>query len=248
MKLLLAIIIIAATGAVGVGAWYFLQPKYEIYPEIDKITMDGDGDSKEIKIITDAPYSEWEAKSYDSWINIIKKENSIIIECNPNDRDGLGERTGEVLVFCTSGRNQRWTDIDVKQGEDTKTIRGEIKNVSAYYSNNSQDLTVKVKCSIHNLEEGTIECILWFSHEDGSKLIDTNRKYCASDGNVATHENVWGDFTHDYTFELSIPISELHLTESEEIRIGVGLFEYESDPDGRSFVKDLNAKSFYVAL
>lgn len=248
MKLLLAIIIVAATGAAGFGVWYFLQPKYEIYPEINKITMDGDGDSREIKIITDAPYSEWEAYSSYSWINIVKKENLIIIECDPNDWEELGERIGYVYVHCTSGRNQRSVEINVEQGEDTNTIRGEIKNVSAYYSNNSQDLTVKVKCSIHNLDEGTIKCILWFYHEDGSKLIDTNRKYYASDGHVCTHKNVWGDFTHDYTFELSIPISELHLTESEKIRIGVGLTEYESNRDGRRFVEDLNAKSFYVAL
>lgn len=248
MKLLLAIIIVVATGAVGFGVWYFLQPKYYIYPEISKITMNGDGDSKEIKIKTDAPYSEWAAYSGYSWINVIKKESSIIIECYPNDRDELGERTGDVAVFCTSGRNQRRVYIDVEQGEDTKTIRGEVKKVSAYYTNDSQNLIVKVKCDIYNLEQGWVKCAAWFSHKDGTKLMDTNRQYSVdSDGQVTVQEKFFVD-SQDNTFKLSIPIDELHLSESEEITIDVGLFEYESDDDGRRFVQENKATTFYVVL
>ena len=250
VKLLLAVIIIAAIGAAGFGVWYFLQPKYYIYPEISKITMDGDGDTKEVKINTDAPYSEWEAyHSYgDSWVHITKKENSIIIQCDRNDRETLGSRLGAVRLRCTSGRNTSIESIEIVQGEDTKTIRGEIKKVYAYYTNDTQDLTVKVKCRIYNMEKGTVKCAAWFYHEDGTKLIDTNRKYYVrSDGQVTVQERFYVN-TKDCTFELSIPIEELHLSESGKIRIDVGLFEYESDEDGREFVQENKATTFYVAL
>ena len=241
---LLSIIVIAAIGGTGYGVWYFLQPKYYIYPEIDKITMNGDGETKEIKINTDAPYSEWEARTYDDWINITKKEKSIIIECSSNNDNSFGDRKGEVRLYCHSARNE--TYIYITQGEDTKTIRGEIKKVSAYYTNNSEDLAVKVKCRIHNMAEGTIKCALWFYHEDGTKLLDTNRDYCTSDGQVTVQDVDYDSYTNGHTFRLSIPISELHLTESEKIKIEIGLFEYESDEDGRRFAN--RTETFYVAM
>ena len=246
---LLSIVAIAIIGGAGYGVWYFLQPKYYIYPEIDKITMDGDGDTKEIKINTDAPYNNWDAIG-DNWMEITKKESSIIIKCNRNDYSSLGDRKGEVRLYCSSVRNSYYPEayIYITQGEDTKTIRGEIQKVRSYYTNGSQDLAVEVKCCIHNLEEGTIKCAVWFNHEDGSKLMDTNRKYCTSNGRVTVQKEIYDDFTNDYTFKLTIPIDELHLSKSEDIRIDVGLFEYESDSDGRRFVQDNNATTFHVAL
>ena len=247
MMLFLSIIIIAAIGGAGYGVWYFSQPKYYIYPEVDKITMDGDGETKEIKINTDAPYSEWSV-GYDSWINVTKKESSIIIECKRNDYNSSGDRKGEVRLYCNSIRNSDYPEayIDITQGEDTKTIRGEIKKVSTYYTNNSEDLTIEVKCHIRNLEEGSIRCAIWFYHKDGTKLIDTNREYCTSDGQVTVQDVDYDSYTNGHTFRLSIPISELHLTESEKIKIEIGLFEYESDEDGRRFAN--RTETFYVAM
>lgn len=248
MLFLLSIVAIAIIGGAGYGVWYFSQPKYYIYPEVNKISMDGDGETKEIKINTNAPYSEWEARTYSGWISITKKESSIIVECNDNNEDEIGNRIGWVDLRCLSGRNISEKSIKIEQGENTKTIRGEIKKVSTYYTNNSEDLTIEVKCHIRNLEEGSIRCAIWFYHEDDTKLIDTNREYCTSDGQVTVQDVDYDSYTNGHTFRLSIPISELHLSKSEEIRIDIGLFEYESDDDGRRFVHERNAKTFYVAM
>lgn len=242
--LLMSILIIAAIGAVGYGLWYFMQPEYYLYPEIDGITMDGDGETKEINVTTNAPYNEWEAHTYNNWISVSKKSNSIIITCDANNSKKIGDRHGTVYLCCESGRKDISKAINIKQGEDTKTIRGEIKKVDAYYTNNSEYLGIEVKCDIHNWPEEAIKCALWFYHEDGTKLIDTNREYCTSDGQVTVQEY----FYKDESFFLKIPISELHLSKSEDIKISVGLFEYESDDEGRQFVSEDNTKTFHVAL
>ncbi|MDR2424426.1 MAG: SUMF1/EgtB/PvdO family nonheme iron enzyme, partial [Prevotellaceae bacterium] len=178
-------------------------------------TFDSDGiNGLPITVSTDG--SSWEVSLLPSWCSVKDKTgNSFRLVVNPNS----GAARSDWFKVKSGNKEVR---IEVKQtaGKQTTGTKGtsaQIENIWVDHNfscgYNRKCLKIHIKFTVNGMLHKQGHCNAYFSFQNGNKLIDSNRQYRATDGQVSvgesfkpSHESaVFNDFA------LVIPHDEFHL-------------------------------------
>lgn len=149
-----------------------------------------------------------------SWCSVTNKTStSFTLQCDPNT--STSSRTDWLRV--KSG--DKTVKIDVTQRANQNLITGSIDQVwvehnvmQGYGMFAQKGMRIHVKFTVNNMLNKTGNIAAYFNFQNGTKLMDYNFQYRASDGQVT----VQGTFTPNYTncvyndYQLFIPYTELH--------------------------------------
>lgn len=171
------------------------------------------GGTEYFNISTDA--KSWTTSGVPSWCSIYDKTSSSF-SLRVNANSSTNSRSDYMLVRTPNGHTAR---IDIKQSGKTNATSATIQDVTVSHNQTvggEDGMTIKMKLNVHGLKDKDGAVAVYFYDENGKALKDKNGKYDTSGGDVATHDNIkpkydnseWGEF------KLSIPYSELHLSES----------------------------------
>ena len=74
-------------------------------------------------------------------------------------------------------------------------------------------MRIHVACDIHGLQNKQVNLSVYFYYATDNPIIDTNNKYCTSDGHVATNRYVTPPYDNCHYSDLSIfmPYKEFHI-------------------------------------
>lgn len=229
--------------------WYISLPNLSIYPETSKVRFNSNGGNVEIPIHTNAKFSQWHVTGPD-FIDLTKKANSILIRCHKNYSRIIGERKGQIALFC-EGKNKEKVYIDIAQEEYKENIYADVKEIiqkhNVYrtsYGEEKKGVELTAKCKIRNYK-GKLRCIISFYHSNGEKYINKESHYTNFEKQLTVQKDFFPNMLNGQDVVMFIPYSEFY--NEQGIYMKVRLLEYKSSVTGSMFYeKTFKEKTFKV--
>ena len=99
------------------------------------------------------------------------------------------------------------------------------------YQDGAKGMLIHVKFDVANALGENCKCVAYFYKVDGSKLKDTNNRFCTVDGQVSTSEDFSSPYESSYwkDFSFFMPYSELHVNSKNDLYFELVFFIYHSD-------------------
>jgi hypothetical protein len=99
------------------------------------------------------------------------------------------------------------------------------------YQDGAKGMLIHVKFDVANALGEICRCVAYFYKVDGSKLKDTNNRFCTDDGQVSTSEFFSPGYASTYygDFSFFMPISELHVNSKNDLYFELVFYICHSD-------------------